>query len=369
MTSREIRLAARPSGEPQPSDFELAEVEVGEPGDGEIVVRNTFMSVDPYMRGRMDDRKSYVPPFALGESLTGGVVGEVVASRAEGFGEGDVGLHQYGWREYAVVPGRYARTVDTSLAPASAYLGVLGMPGLTAYVGLLDIAALRPEDVVFVSGAAGAVGSLAGPIAKVRGHTVIGSAGSPEKVSYVRDELGFDAAFDYHYAPVFGQLRRAAPDGIDVYFDNVGGDHLAAAIGALRHNGRVALCGAISKLQRARGGRHPQPRARDRQAPDAARVHRRRPRRPPRGVHRRGRRLGPRRPSDVPRDDRRRRRRRGAAGVHRPAARRQRRQDARAASLSRARSSDLSILAHRAPPAAFVLTNITAISSFLTPSP
>jgi NADPH-dependent curcumin reductase CurA len=246
MQSREIRLAARPSGEPKSSDFELAEVTVGEPGDGELVVRNTFMSVDPYMRGRMDDRKSYVPPFQIGEPLSGGAVGEVVASRAGGFAEGDTVLHDFGWREYALVEATRARTIDVSRAPASAYLGVLGMPGLTAYVGLLDIAALRDGDVVFVSGAAGAVGSLAGQIAKLRGHTVIGSAGSPEKVRHVLDDLGFDAAFDYHYAPVFGQLRRAAPHGIDVYFDNVGGAHLEAALGALRRNGRVALCGMIS---------------------------------------------------------------------------------------------------------------------------
>src|SRR4051794_40280289 len=246
MLSREIRLAARPAGEPQPSDFELAEVEVAEPAEGEIVVRNAFMSVDPYMRGRMDDRKSYVPPFVLGAPLSGGAVGEVVASHADGFAEGDVVLHHLGWREYAVLDARYARMLDTSLAPASAYLGVLGMPGLTAYVGLLEIAGLRPGDVVFVSGAAGAVGSLAGQIAKLRGHTVIGSAGSAEKVAYLRDELGFDAAFDYHDGPVWESLRAAAPDGIDLYFDNVGGDHLEAAIGALHNHGRVALCGAIS---------------------------------------------------------------------------------------------------------------------------
>jgi hypothetical protein len=245
-TSREVRLAARPDGEPRPADFELAEVEVPEPAAGELVVRNTFMSVDPYMRGRMDDRRSYVPPFRLGEPLSGGAVGEVVASRAPGLAAGDAVLHDLGWREYARLPAAGARKVDTSAAPPSAYLGVLGMPGLTAYVGLLDVAALRDGDVVFVSAAAGAVGSLAGQIAKLRGHTVIGSAGSPEKVAHVRDELGFDVAFDYHYAPVFGQLRRAAPDGIDVYFDNVGGDHLEAAIGALRRGGRVALCGAIS---------------------------------------------------------------------------------------------------------------------------
>jgi NADPH-dependent curcumin reductase CurA len=246
VTSREIRLAGRPAGEPQPADFELASVEVPAPADGELVVRNEFMSVDPYMRGRMDDRPSYVPPYALGEPLSGGAVGTVVASRAEAFAAGDVVVHQLGWREYALVRARGARKVDTSLAGASAFLGVLGMPGLTAYVGLLDIAALRPDDVVFVSGAAGAVGSLAGQIAKLRGHTVIGSAGSPEKVAHVLDELGFDAAFNYNDGPVVRQLRAAAPDGIDVYFDNVGGEHLEAAISVLRTHGRVALCGMVS---------------------------------------------------------------------------------------------------------------------------
>jgi NADPH-dependent curcumin reductase CurA len=204
------------------------------------------MSVDPYMRGRMNDRKSYTPPYKLGEAMYGGAVGEVVASNADGFAPGDTVLHQLGWREVAVLEARHARKVDASLAPPSAYLGVLGMPGLTAYVGLLDIAALKEGDIVFVSGAAGAVGSLAGQIAKLRGHTVIGSAGSPEKVAHLLDELGFDAAFDYHDGPVFKQLRAAAPDGIDVYFDNVGGDHLEAAIGALNTYGRVAMCGSIS---------------------------------------------------------------------------------------------------------------------------
>jgi NADPH-dependent curcumin reductase CurA len=204
------------------------------------------MSVDPYMRDRMNAAKSYAPRYELGEPMHGGAVGEVVASRADGFAEGDVVLHQLGWRELAVVPAKTARRVDTSLAPASAYLGVLGMPGLTAYVGLLDIAALHEGDIVFVSGAAGAVGSLAGQIAKLRGHTVIGSAGSPEKVAYVRDELGFDAAFDYHDGPVRELLRDAAPDGIDVYFDNVGGEHLEAALSTFNTHGRAALCGSIS---------------------------------------------------------------------------------------------------------------------------
>src|SRR4051794_2219592 len=242
-TSREIQLASRPVGEPQPSDFQLAEVEIADPDDGEVVVRNTFMSVDPYMRGRMDDRPSYIPPWQLGEALDGAAVGEVVASRSPRLREGDVVLHQAGWRDYAKLR-RGVRKVDATGVPASAYLGVLGMPGLTAYVGLLDIAALHEGDIVFVSGAAGAVGSLAGQIAKLRGHTVIGSAGSPEKVEWVRS-LGFDHAFDYHDG-VREQLRAAAPDGIDVYFDNVGGDHLEAAISAARTFGRFAVCGAIS---------------------------------------------------------------------------------------------------------------------------
>jgi NADPH-dependent curcumin reductase CurA len=243
--SREIQLAARPVGEPKATDFRLAEVDVPEPAPGEILVRNAWMSVDPYMRGRMSDRKSYVPPFALGAPLEGGAVGEVVATNADGFATGDHVLHNLGWRELATVAAEHARRVDTDSAPAQAYLGVLGMPGLTAYVGLLDIAALREGDVVFVSGAAGAVGSVAGQIAKLRGHRVIGSAGSPEKVALLR-ELGFDAAFDYRDGPVADQLAQAAPDGIDVYFDNVGGEHLEAAIGALRTHGRVAMCGAIS---------------------------------------------------------------------------------------------------------------------------
>ena len=246
-TGQEIQLAARPQGEPAESDFHLAEVEVPEPGDGQVLVRNTWMSVDPYMRGRMNDRKSYVPPFQIGAPLEGGAVGEVVASRADGLAEGDTVLHQLGWREYAVLDGNAARKVDTELAPPQAYLGVLGMPGLTAYVGLLDIAALADGDVVFVSGAAGAVGGMAGQIAKARGHRVIGSAGSPEKVAHLTDELGFDAALNYRDGDVAGQLAALAPEGIDVYFDNVGGEHLEAALEVLNRNGRVAMCGAISQ--------------------------------------------------------------------------------------------------------------------------
>jgi NADPH-dependent curcumin reductase CurA len=246
-TGHEIQLATRPQGEPVDGDFRFAEVEVPEPGEGQVLVRNTWMSVDPYMRGRMNDRRSYVPPFQIGAPLEGGAVGEVVASRADGLAEGDTVLHQLGWREYAVLDGRAARRVDTELAPPQAYLGVLGMPGLTAYVGLLDIAALAEGDVVFVSGAAGAVGGMAGQIAKARGHRVIGSAGSPEKVAHLTEELGFDAALNYRDGDVAGQLAAAAPDGIDVYFDNVGGEHLEAALDVLNRDGRVAMCGAISQ--------------------------------------------------------------------------------------------------------------------------
>jgi NADPH-dependent curcumin reductase CurA len=244
--SREIRLAARPHGEPVPSDFELAEVELPDPGPGQILVRNTYMSVDPYMRGRMNDVKSYVPPFQLGHALEGGAVGEVVASEAEGYAPGDVVVHQLGWREHALLEAKHARKVDAGGLPESAFLGVLGMPGLTAYAGLLDVGELREGDVVFVSGAAGAVGSLAGQIAKLRGNTVIGSAGSAEKVAHLVDDLGFDKAFNYKDGDVKGQLAAAAPDGVDVYFDNVGGDHLEAAIAAMNNGGRVAMCGLIS---------------------------------------------------------------------------------------------------------------------------
>jgi hypothetical protein len=245
-TSREIHLAARPVGEPKPSDFELVEVEVPDPGPDEIVVRNRWMSVDPYMRGRMNDLRSYVQPFEIGAPLEGGAVGDVVASEAEQIATGQQVLHQLGWREYAVLPAAAARPIDTELAPDSAYLGVLGMPGLTAYAGLFDVAEYRDGDVVFVSAAAGAVGSLVGQLAKTRGSRVIGSAGSGEKVSYLLDELGFDAAFNYRDGDVSELLSAAAPDGIDVYFDNVGGDHLVAAISSMRQSGRIALCGAVS---------------------------------------------------------------------------------------------------------------------------
>ena len=244
---RQIVLTSRPSGWPTAANFELTEAGRPDLADGQIRVRNLFMSVDPYMRGRMNDVKSYVPPFRLGEPLEGGAIGTVIESRSAALAEGDLVLHMLGWRDEAVLPARQARKVTAAegLSP-SAYLGVLGMPTLTAYVGLLDIAALAPGDVVFVSGAAGAVGSMAGQIAKLKGAArVIGSAGSDEKVRWLR-EIGFDAAFNYRAANVLEQLRKAAPDGINVYFDNVGADHLDAALVMLSNHGRVAMSGAIA---------------------------------------------------------------------------------------------------------------------------
>jgi len=244
---RQIVLASRPVGWPTAANFALTEADRPELADGQVRVRNLFMSVDPYMRGRMNDVRSYVPPFRLGEPLEGGAIGTVIESRSPDLAEGDLVLHMLGWRDEAVLPARQGRKVMVAagLSP-SAYLGVLGMPTLTAYVGLLDIAAFKPGEVVFVSGAAGAVGSMAGQIARLKGAArVIGSAGSEEKVRWLR-EIGFDAAFNYRAASVVEQLRQAAPHGIDVYFDNVGADHLDAALVMLNQNGRVAMSGAIA---------------------------------------------------------------------------------------------------------------------------
>lgn len=247
-TSRQVNLAARPNGAPVASDFQLVEVDVPAAADGEVVVANRFMSVDPYMRGRMNDVKSYVPPFQIGEVLAGGAVGEVIETTSPDVAVGDLVTHNLGWREMSVVPAdqtQPASAVDG--VPLSANLGVLGMPGLTAYAGLLEVASFAEGDAVFVSGAAGAVGSVVGQIAKLKGASrVIGSAGSDEKVAFLTDILGFDAAFNYKSGSVTKQLLGAAPDGIDVYFDNVGGDHLQAALHTLTLHGRVALCGAIS---------------------------------------------------------------------------------------------------------------------------
>ncbi|HXD27379.1 MAG TPA: NADP-dependent oxidoreductase [Arthrobacter sp.] len=248
-SSTHIQLAQRPTGWPGQEDFRTAVVDLPELAEGEVRVANDFMSVDPYMRGRMNDVKSYVPPFQLGEVLNGGAVGHVLESRADALPVGTAVLHSQGWRDVAQGPSTEFRAVaEVPGLPLSVYLGTLGMTGLTAWVGLLEIASLKEGDTVFVSGAAGAVGTMVGQIARLKGATrVIGSAGSAGKVDLLTSKYGFDAAFNYKDGDIAGQLAAAAPSGIDVYFDNVGGEHLEAAIGALNDGGRAALCGAISQ--------------------------------------------------------------------------------------------------------------------------
>jgi hypothetical protein len=246
-TSREIRLKSRPVGEPTAANFELATVTLGDPAPGQVQVRNSWMTVDPYMRGRMNDVQSYVPPFQIGEALQGGAVGEVVASNDPAFKAGDAVQSFFGWREAFNAPAAAVQKLETLGLPPQAFLGVAGMPGLTAYVGLLKIAALKEGDVVFVSAAAGAVGQIVCQIAKLKGHTVIGSAGGAEKIAYLK-EIGVDHAIDYKAEKdLTAALMKAAPGGIDVYFENVGGAHMEAALMAARPFARFALCGMISQ--------------------------------------------------------------------------------------------------------------------------
>ena len=253
ITSKEWALASRPEGMPKDSDFQLLTNEAADPADGEIQVRNSFLSVDPYMRGRMMDRESYVPPFQIGETMQGGAVGYVTASAHPDYAEGDLVTSMAGWREAWTAPPEMAMTQKLpggSGLPDSAFLGIAGMPGLTAYAGILRVAELKEGDTVFVSGAAGAVGSAVVQIAKIKGCTVIGSAGGAEKVAHVKS-LGADECIDYRsagdYAGLLGALKSAAPKGIDVYFDNVGGDHLQAAIDIAKPFARMAICGMISQ--------------------------------------------------------------------------------------------------------------------------
>jgi len=242
--ARAWHLKSRPQGMPSAENFELRETELAPLEDGAIRVRNLWLSVDPYMRGRMNDVKSYVPPFQLGEPMDGGAIGEVVESRSEGFQPGDLVQHMAGWRDEAAVPAKTAKKLpDLGVAP-ELFLGVLGVTGMTAYFGLLDAAAAKQGDVVFVSAAAGAVGSAVVQIAKAKRMTVIGSAGGEAKCAFVRS-LGADQVVDYKAGPILKGLAAAAPDGIDVYFDNVGGDHLDAAFALARNDARFAICGMI----------------------------------------------------------------------------------------------------------------------------
>ena len=247
---REIRLVARPRGFPDEELFEIAESPIPEPSDGQVLIRNAYFSVDPYMRPRMNDVRSYVAPFTLGEAMTGGAVGRIAVSRSPRHAEGDWVVHQLGWREWALSDGSGLRPIDPAAAPVSTSLGVLGMPGFTAWYGLFEIGRPKEGETIFVSGAAGAVGSAVAQMARIAGCHVLGSAGSSEKVAWIR-ELGCDAAFDYRERSPREALADLAPDGIDIYFDNVGGDHLEAAIGALRAYGRVVACGSISRYNDA----------------------------------------------------------------------------------------------------------------------
>jgi len=247
--ARAWHLMSRPQGLPQKDDFALKDFDLPPVGEGEMRVRNLWLSVDPYMRGRMNDVKSYVPPFQLDQPMEGGAVGEVVESKADGFAPGDLVLHMGGWRDEAVVPARTAMKLPDLGAEPQEFLGALGTTGATAYFGLLDAASAKEGDVVFVSAAAGAVGSAVVQIAKAKGMTVIGSAGGEKKCEYVKS-LGADHALDYRAGPILKSLAAAAPDGIDVYFDNVGGSHLDAALAIARNNARFAICGMIEGYNR-----------------------------------------------------------------------------------------------------------------------
>jgi NADPH-dependent curcumin reductase CurA len=245
-TTHQIRLASRPEGEPRPENFEIVELNVPEPAEGEALVRNSYLSVDPYMRGRMRDAASYQEPYAVGEVMPGGAVGQVVASRNADLPEGSWVHSLNGWREHFTTSGKGTMAIDPTIAPVSTALGVLGMTGLTAYVGLYDFGKPTEGETVFVSAAAGAVGSVAGQLARLEGCRVVGSAGSDEKVDYLTGELGFDAAFNYKDTKPLVGLKEHAPEGVDVYFANVGGDHLDAALARMNVHGRIALCGAVS---------------------------------------------------------------------------------------------------------------------------
>ncbi|WP_319446108.1 MULTISPECIES: NADP-dependent oxidoreductase [unclassified Mycobacterium] len=252
VSSREWHLATRPIGQPKPTDFACITTTVADPGPDQILVRNDWLSVDPYMVGRLNagkSRLSDIPPYETGEALTGGAVGTVIASHADTVPVGAIVSHFLGWREYALLPANTVQVVDTAPVPAQSYLGVLGVTGLTAYAALTVIAPVKAGDVVYVSAAAGAVGSVAGQIAKHLGASrVIGSAGGPDKIRRLVEDFGYDTGLDYRAGNLPAQLATAAPGGIDVYLDNVGGDHLQAALGAMNVGGRIALCGAISAL-------------------------------------------------------------------------------------------------------------------------
>lgn len=243
---KQIILKKRPTGTPSYDDFEMREVPVQSPSKGEILIRTVYISVDPYLRGRMNDAKSYIPPFKLDEAISSGVIGQVEESQSDLFKKGDFVLGSLAWQEYSIAKDISVRKIDPSLAPVSAYLSVLGMTGLTAYFGLLDIGKPKEGETVVVSGAAGAVGSIVGQIAKIKGARVVGIAGSDDKINYLVNELGFDAAINYKKEEIRAALKEACPNGIDVYFENVGGKISDAILPRLNNFARIPVCGAIS---------------------------------------------------------------------------------------------------------------------------
>ena len=251
--NRQFRLAKRPEGLPKTSDWDFVTEAVAEPGNDEILVAVEYISLDPAMRGWMNAGRSYIKPVEIGEVMRAGTVGTVLKSNHSDFAEGDQVSGNFGVQTHAVVAGKDARKVDTSIAPLPSYLGVLGMPGMTAYFGLLDVGGAKDGDTVVVSAASGAVGALVGQIAKLKGCRVVGIAGGAEKCSYVTDELGFDAAIDYKNESVYKGMKQHCPDGIDVFFDNVGGEILDSALANLAFKGRVVICGAISQYNATEG--------------------------------------------------------------------------------------------------------------------
>ncbi len=256
MKSREIHLVRRPTGTPVGEDFATVARDVASPGEGEVLVRNLWMAVDPAMRGRMDDAKSYVPPFALDAPMEGPAIGEVLASNDPDFAPGDRVFSRLGWREAFVAPGKVLQKRDCSVLPPQAYLGFAGMTGLTAYAGLFRVGQLKPGDVVFVSAASGGVGSLVCQMAKLKGHQVIGAAGGEAKAAFLRDRLRLDGVIDYKAEPnltkaLAREARALGTEGVDLYFDNVGGDHLHAAIAVAKPFARMAICGMISQYNSA----------------------------------------------------------------------------------------------------------------------
>ncbi len=245
--NRQVLLAARPEGEPRDSDFRLAEGPVPEPGDGQVLCRTIYISLDPYMRGRMSAAKSYAEPVEIGEVMGGGAVCRVVASKREGFAPGDIVLGYGGWQDYALSDGSDLRRIDPANAPISTALGVLGMPGLTAYTGLLNIGKPREDETLVVAAASGAVGSVVGQIGKIKGCRAVGIAGSAEKCRFVVEELGFDACLNHRDPDFAEQLAASCPDGIDVYYENVGGAVFEAVLPLLNFFARIPVCGLIAQ--------------------------------------------------------------------------------------------------------------------------